>query len=123
MKYIKLHTEWEKVFESNEKLYVSINRNAYNELKEMCIPVKRTYERLVNIFPSYEIIIKNDRDFLLIKRESPISSRKIFIYALEDEWYSLAVGFDLEHQTFEEYYKCDQWDGLLDCLKKECNIS
>lgn len=121
MKYIKLFESHEKVFESNEKFYVSINMEAYNELKEMSIPVKRTYERLVNIFPSYEIIIKNDRDYLLIKRESPISSRKIFIYALKDEWYSLAVSFDLEQ--FEEYYKCDQWDGLLDCLKKECNIS
>jgi hypothetical protein len=52
----------------------------------------------------------------------------INIYKEEDEWYYVASyrryekenGYPAIYQ--DSLYKCDQWDGLIDCLKKEFNI-
>lgn len=45
----------------------------------------------------------------------------IVIYKCSDEWYMCAK-ISLNRMTFGEFYKCDQWDGLMDFIKHEFNI-
>jgi len=40
----------------------------------------------------------------------------IFICRKDDEWYLVRIEFHLTRQEYG-YYKCDQWDGLLELLK------
>jgi hypothetical protein len=52
--------------------------------------------------------------------------RRIYIYKLRDDWYHL-VDVDISNAAtrYKEkftYYRCDQLEGLLNCLKKEFNI-
>ena len=44
----------------------------------------------------------------------------LHIMKKEDEWYYVR---DMRRMNREVWYKCDQFDGLLDCLKKEFNLS
>ena len=61
-------------------------------------------------------IIKNSKYMKYLKWMPFISK-----YASNDEWYYI----DKDRcygENRHTYYKCDQWDGLLNCLKKEFNI-
>jgi hypothetical protein len=46
----------------------------------------------------------------------------IYLYKLEDEYYVLRYVSTNIPVVGQKFYKCDQLDGLLDCLKKEFNI-
>lgn len=46
----------------------------------------------------------------------------IYLYKLEDEYYVLRHVSTNIPVVGQKFYKCDQLDGLLDCLKKEFNI-
>jgi len=39
----------------------------------------------------------------------------------DDEWYYIESYMPFKAET-RKFYKCDQWDGLLNCLKKEFNL-
>jgi hypothetical protein len=40
----------------------------------------------------------------------------------DDDWYYLTMTrYNPSSNT--KYYKCDQFDGLINCLKNECNIT
>lgn len=43
------------------------------------------------------------------------SKYKIRIYQFEDEWFLIRV--DIPYNLSYVYYKCDQIDGVIDCLK------
>lgn len=37
-----------------------------------------------------------------------------------DEWYHVRIiSMNGSHLTTHSYFKCDQWDGLIDCIKNE----
>lgn len=57
---------------------------------------------------------------LCFSKHSIISSRFDFIgiYKSDDGWYYVESG----KMNLDNFYKCDQWDGLLNCLKKEFDI-
>ena len=116
MKYIKL-------FESLEDGYVkkgSIEFNMIEESKFTEAEIKKLtgmgfekeqYNRVLyskNIYPSKNI------------------HYKIYIVKGSDEWFyvnyynvhKLKIG---ERRT-DDYYECDQFDGLLNCLEKEFNM-
>jgi len=50
----------------------------------------------------------------------------ILIYTYKDEWYKVTkhsrLGRSPYQYTVNECYRCDQLDGLLNCLKNEFNI-
>lgn len=41
---------------------------------------------------------------------------QIDVYPIKDEWYYVNIGFGFKHT---KYYKCDQIDGLNNCLQNE----
>lgn len=42
----------------------------------------------------------------------------IIVYKTDDEWYYLS-----DDRYEYNFYKCDQWEGLMNCLKKELKLS
>lgn len=44
----------------------------------------------------------------------------IYIYKYDDEWYEVVKIVD-GYRVYKNY-RCDQLDGLLNCLKNECGI-
>jgi hypothetical protein len=55
------------------------------------------------------ILFPNTKEFYLV------------IYKCNDEWFMCAK-IPLLKMSFAEFYKCDQWDGLMDFIKHEFNI-
>ena len=47
---------------------------------------------------------------------------KILLKKFYDGYYGVKFHDD-SYEYFEKFYKCDQFDGLLNCLKKEFNVS
>jgi len=53
----------------------------------------------------------------------------IDIFKVDDEWYYVGyyIRYEKENGSLGlvqvRLYKCDQWDGLMDCLEKEFDIS
>jgi len=45
---------------------------------------------------------------------------KIYIKKFADEYYGIKFHDD-DYELPERYYRCDQWNGLLVCLKNELN--
>jgi len=44
------------------------------------------------------------------------------VWKVDDEWYY--VGYYRRYEIAQDrLYKCDQWDGLMDCLETEFDIS
>jgi hypothetical protein len=39
----------------------------------------------------------------------------VTIYKIEDEWFGIVESWGMNQQTF---YKCDQWNGLIETLKE-----
>jgi hypothetical protein len=54
----------------------------------------------------------------------------IYIYCLRDEWYYIQLDLDVDggndDNEFNDgvslYYQCDQWPGLMGCLKEISNL-
>lgn len=78
------------------------------------------FEQISNFYKFKKMPFYTDKDY-------PKESQKYFyryentkvtleIFGLEDEWYYLSIW--LKKSSYEENnYKCDQFDGLLDCLQ------
>ena len=68
-----------------------------------------------------ELILPN-----IPKEKGMYVDRRIFIYKLKDDWFHLVdvdtSNPDTRYKEKYTYYRCDQLDGLLNCLKKEFNI-
>ena len=124
MKYIRMFEDLD------EDLYSEISRSDYYE--EVGTDI-----RDLTPFTSREIKILNsigfrddrkDTDLLtsdksLINKFFVYKERRTFNSAInlnltksDDEWYYIIS------ESTTKYYKCDQFDGLLECLKKEFNI-
>ena len=113
-----------KLYESFENYYTKINNQEYNKL---CNTLERDYFN------------KNDSpviDNMFFQQQSPSSTQfwhidrnlrwyksyynsKFYIYiglsSFIDEWY--LVKSYVDKYDIEEYYKCDQFEGLIKCLK------
>ncbi len=66
--------------------------------------------------PRGEIIVSKDREILGGKK--PYNDTLCLITKLKDEWYYFSTGWSC--------FKCDQWEGLLECLRynqKDLGIS
>ena len=130
MKYIKLPTEWE----SQKRLFEDLDTYGYEEIPmgEFYAINNTTRCHKFELFPFTEKDLKklyslktnlskhliNKSCFYLVKTEINID---IMIYASNDEWYYI----DKDRcygENRHTYYKCDQFDGLLNCLKKEFDI-
>jgi hypothetical protein len=52
----------------------------------------------------------------------PVNKKELRYYKdNNDEWYYIESYMPFKAET-RKFYKCDQWDGLLNCLKKEFNL-
>jgi len=94
----------------------SLSELGFNPIEKSTLPV--VYKEVL----SYkELILPN-----IPRTTDWYVDRRIYIYKLRDDWYHL-VDVDISNAAtrYEEeytYYRCDQLEGLLNCLKKEFNI-
>lgn len=84
-------------------------------------------DKLLKSFPELKIFSnKIEISFIYVKKSPPKDSRKsikINIYPTEDEWYYVKIWYRIL-SPFDgsialekiKSYKCDQWDGLTECL-------
>lgn len=56
---------------------------------------------------------------------NPLHTNTIVIDILrfDDDWYIINTYKPKGNEAYRQKYKCDQWYGLLNCLKKEFNLS
>ena len=45
----------------------------------------------------------------------------IYMFKLPDEWYIVRIKF-MDADEVKSYYKCDQFDGLLKCIKDKLKL-
>ena len=53
------------------------------------------------------------------KRYSRLREIMLRILVDDDEWYYLLLNFSGNDYRMEKFFKCDQFEGLIDCIKKE----
>ena len=126
MKYLKL-------FEENVEYYKEI---MYSEYLDYFSEERKS--ELLNFTTAerhgiYNLLDDNDDRFIKSAstyKQDPrtiviqfSSGYNILIWKLKDDWYLVHPSGFGEIQLFGgEDYKCDQWDGLLMCLKNEFKI-
>ncbi len=108
---------------SPQYLYESITRRQYLDLMQdvrsknykrefISIPhITKCFSELIN---SGNINIEWQSYGISISRIYKFANLRSFISELPDEWFLVKVTKDYK----DECYKCDQIDGLIDCLKK-----
>ena len=77
-----------------------------DEIDKICNSLKRYVPG-----PNFNEDLK-ERDIISLKRKYGISQNyvnQLFIIKTDDEWFYLKFGY--------EFYKCDQFDGLIKCLE------
>ena len=66
----------------------------------------------------YKIVFSQLNDRLLTYLNP---RHKIYIKKFDDEYYGIKFHDD-HYEQLEKYYRCDQWEGLVNCLKREFNV-
>ena len=75
---------------------------------------------LIKAFPDNKIVFKKKKtDCSCEVKSFRFNWRSIYIDKLEDDWYLVAWPITEED---EAYYKCDQWEGLIELLKDKSLI-
>ena len=135
MKYLKLPKVFEDInngyslCESHGSEYEEItsvdlsNYRKYND--EVFDDGSRVYKILYNFGFRYrrglKYLLGMDTTSRSLRNGRPNSNVRYLIYKCRDDWYYLCIVF--AHGVNNVYFRCDQFDGLLNCLKKECGIS
>ena len=127
------------------KLFEDLNQDGYEpstheEMIDMC----RFTDASLDMIPGNEIEFSSEADtalfklgfksdnfrrksrnvYILRKEVNRDGIREVNIIPAKDDWYFAQVDVgDESTGGYMVYYKCDQVDGLLNCLKKECDIS
>jgi hypothetical protein len=117
MKYLKL-------FENNE-FYTEIDMdNFYDKLLIPCEKFTTNeifkIEQLLDIIGSFNTHIKNNNVLLFCGYNNRNRNRiNLNVAKCEDEWFLVCCHTDDNRKNDNYfYYKCDQWDGLMKCLKE-----
>ena len=142
MKYLKL---FENGFmdvepEKDSDLYQKIDREIYNILSDRYKPVNLTESEIKTITDMLQVDYSVTRynnfgnptaaasshigmrtDYSKLNRlDKPYRPHIFSIFKLDDEWYILS--YRLYPMADNDYYQCDQWVGLLQCLKNEFKL-
>lgn len=111
MKYLKTYLE-----SKSEKLFQKMKLWEIEEYTDEKIKKKSEdftdieIEAIKNKIPSHYNIELGLGHFFG-KSKLYINNGKIIITKVEDEWYYISVN------NFASHYRCDGWDGLMDCLR------
>jgi len=111
MRHIKLHTDFqERVYESTiiggfEKIETTELNKAYPKFVKFS---EAKLKRLENF--GKNSVFLNGKELEIDDFKGTGDS--VTIFCDDDEWYYVSVGYDDD----EDVYKCDQWDGLVNCL-------
>lgn len=117
MKYLKR-------FESKDKLFTDISTLEWNELTKNLVEFDdKEFDEISNYLKIYECEL-NKREYEIRCNiiNKPKYPSEILIYKLNDEWYLVRLLDSkptLDQRRIEikyYYYKCDQWDGLMNLL-------
>lgn len=121
MKYIR------KFNESTNSFYSSINpaemEDMYLNKRELFSDNEvRYFNKLDSFFVELHFLIKGNRQvgvetIQLNDRPYGPPKIKIFISKYEDEWYGIEYYKSVSLRYKIEYYKCDQFDGVIKFLK------
>ena len=114
---------------------LSINKDAYEAItseafysyiqdKDNIITFDRNEcDKIKYLFLGYEVC--NLISFVEITGKGKHSGyENISMYKIQDDWYVLVYTYwsFINHKrgVIQEHFRCDRWDGLMNCLKNEC---
>jgi len=68
-------------------------------------------------------VLDNGYVVVYMRYQIDMEDREFFVnvYKANDEWF-YCISYDWKVGRMMRYYKCDQWDGLMNCLKNEFNL-
>jgi hypothetical protein len=108
------------LFEDINKSYEELSREDYETYLDYGVAKNADYESLM------DRLVKNGismRGFYIYQNRWIENNNTIFILKMPDEWYYVEYFTDTHDlRSGKRHYKCDQFDGLLDCLKKELGL-
>lgn len=114
--------KYREYYLNNNIKFEIIKEKELERVKDLLNKLGQDYESVIEMYPSNTFQIENCINIykknINLKKRNRIDNRLINIDKLEDEWYLLVIedGWpinDMKHKAF----KCDQIDGLLDCIK------
>jgi len=125
MKYLKIYEEY-------NEFYTEINESEYSRLATDVVDFDEKYPNRITNSVGSNFRVKllsphvKDRETSL-KSFYMMSNRistAIIVYQLNDEYFRVKLA-KIETDKTEtrqpyRFFKCDQIDGLIECLKKEC---
>jgi len=112
--------------ENNDRNTLDLSQNDLSKIKtifsenQVDISKKKTEPRY-----------RGGRSHIFLDITSKLDKFTIFIKVLDDEWYGVyfcdagrfdgditdSTAYNEWYESHERYFKCDQWDGLIECLK------
>ena len=128
MKYLKL-------FEQHNIYYNLVNDDEFYDIisyhKNNVLSFSEEYKRLIEdrLIGGFECELSprlygNKPNYNVLEIKSKLSLPEISIWQLGDEWFAVLILIEYgEDGDKMENYHCDQWDGLVKCLKDKNIIS
>lgn len=119
-----------KILESNTKYYRHINKEEFTKLKsnKKILFNEKEISLLNSINTDFKIHCDNNVRYVSIEVMPFIVfinkdlNEAIYIYKLDDEWYSIAWKVIEKNISSYNFYKCDQLDGLIMFLNDKIGI-
>ena len=99
-----------------------IGEKELEQIKDILNKLGHDDVSVIEMYPTISSSMKNCiniyKNNINLKKRNKIDNRLINIDKLEDEWYLLIIedGWSI-HDMKDRAFKCDQVDGLLDCIK------
>ena len=122
---IKLFEEYKDT--SMDDYYQEISKEEYEDIsiefeEDIIFFEEKEVDILCNLFPQNDFVSPCQKKYkfyyslsLKDKKYEDFEHIRGFVYKLPDEWYSISI--DLPNEKIRRYYKCDQLEGLIKCLK------
>jgi hypothetical protein len=139
MKYIKLFEDIVVDNQPEEILFKRVEYPEFDEFTDKFGPDTLTTQEMKTLGEFKKILVKKNKVDLDLRcqhkdgkwsckfisedgkrRGYKATSHQIFVYRYEDDWYSIIYRYvDIPTPTDSHlnYYKCDTFEGLIQCLK------
>ena len=119
MKYIKLFED----LSINKDGYERITSDDFHEYSMGSLEMdKSEVDKIKKMPPLSDYVVKYSTHHRYIGMESFDPDCTIAIYKLDDDWYLLGY-YQWNHgNSINRQFRCDRLDGLLACLKNECDF-
>jgi len=112
MRHIKPHTEWNPLYESTTGGFEEIESLDVDKLYTKFVKFPEAKLKKLEKFGKISVYLYG-KEVEVVKNDYAVE-----IYCDDDEWYYVSYSGEIKIPIISgsDYYKCDQWDGLINCL-------